>query len=255
LVRLTYGELARVVQTRIGSKPCRVLYVGSGLGHIALELARAGHDVTAVDPDEESIVLARRAAGRDPLKDQRGNLTYEVGQFPDGQWADGSFDRVLFCRVLHHIADPTLAATRAAQLLARGGRVACVDFAYDRLGPAGARWRAQTRMDLARSGWWPEPVTASLAAEQAEEESRWWTEHEQERLNTFRGMLHPLRDLFRVPRPAWHPYLFWDMAAEMTVPADRQGTVAARLHDQELSMLRQGRLRGVLFSFSGAKQN
>jgi SAM-dependent methyltransferase len=83
LVRLTFGELARMVLTRVGRQPCRILYVGSGLGHTALELARAGHDVTGVDIDEESVALAKRAAKADPFRDERGALSYEVAAFPD----------------------------------------------------------------------------------------------------------------------------------------------------------------------------
>jgi 2-polyprenyl-3-methyl-5-hydroxy-6-metoxy-1,4-benzoquinol methylase len=67
LVRLTYGELAELVHTCIGSQACRILYVGPGLGHIALELARAGHDVIGVEVDEASVALATRAAETDPF--------------------------------------------------------------------------------------------------------------------------------------------------------------------------------------------
>src|SRR5438093_9095418 len=76
LVLLTYGELARMVQRCVGSQRSRILYVGPGLGHIALELARDGHDVTGIDIDEESVVLASRTAQTDPLRDVRGRLSY-----------------------------------------------------------------------------------------------------------------------------------------------------------------------------------
>jgi 2-polyprenyl-3-methyl-5-hydroxy-6-metoxy-1,4-benzoquinol methylase len=98
LVRLTYGDLAQVVRNCIGLRPCRILYVGPGLGHLALELARDGLDVTGVDVDEESVAMARRAADADPWRDERGALSYEVAEFPDAFDSRGHFDMVLFSR-------------------------------------------------------------------------------------------------------------------------------------------------------------
>jgi SAM-dependent methyltransferase len=251
LVRLTYGELARLVQTCIGSEPCSILYVGPGLGHIALELARAGHDVTGVDVDEESVALATRAADSDPFRHERGALSYEVAEFPSGFEGRGPYDRVLFSRVLHHIEDPAAAVKKAAELLGSGGRVVCVEFAHDRLGPAGARWMARSRMWLSRCGWWPERVAGSLEEETERTTRQWRTDHEGEGLKPLEAMLDPLRTRFHMQRPAWHPYLFWDLAAEMRVPVDQEGPVARRMRDEEATLLRQRRLLGVLFSTNG----
>lgn len=251
LVRITYSELARVVQVGIGSKPCRILYVGPGLGHIALELARGGHDVTGVDIDQESVTLARRAAETDPFRDRRGSLSYDVIEFP-GEFATGeSYDRVLFSRVLHHIGDPAAAVAKAAELLEPGGTVVCVDFAHDRLGASGARWMARSRIWLSRSGWWPDPVADSLEKETDTTAHEWRADHEGEGLNPFRAMLDPLRTTFRLQPPIWHPYLFWDLATDMRVPADQEAAVARRMRDEEAKLLRQGRLPGVLFSTIG----
>ena len=253
LVRLTYGELCRLVQTRIGPQPRRVLYVGPGLGHIALELARAGHDVTGVDLDEESVTLAQRAAAKDPLRHERGALSYESAEFPHGYRDGRPFDCVLFSRVLHHIDHPTAAAARAAELLGPGGHLVCVEFAHDRLGPAGALWMARTRMELSRLGWWPEPVSGSLKEETEKIVREWRAEHEDEGLNPLRAMLDPLRARFHLHRLAWHPYLFWELAAELRALPDKEGAIASRLRDQEAVLLRQRRLRGVLFSTIGRK--
>jgi len=252
LVRLTYGELARAVQACIGPRPCRILYVGPGLGHIALELARDGHDVKGVDIDRESVALATRAAETDPFRDERGALSYEVAEFPGAFRGEGPYDRVLFSRVLHHIENPAAAVARAADLLAPGGRVACVEFAHDRLGPAGARWMARSRMWLSRSGWWPERVAGSLEEEAEQVTREWRADHEGEGLNPLQAMIDPLSTRFRMQRPVWHPYLFWELAAEMRVAADQEGALASRLRDEEVALLRQRRLRGVLFSTTGA---
>jgi 2-polyprenyl-3-methyl-5-hydroxy-6-metoxy-1,4-benzoquinol methylase len=248
LVRLTYGELAGIVQRCIGPAPRRVLYVGPGLGHIALELARAGHSVTGVDSDAESVALARRAADEDPFREARAALSYELGEFPEGFHTDGRFDRVLFSRVLHHIPDPAGAIRRAAELLSPGGEAVFVEFAHDRLGSAGAEWVAERQIWLARSGWWPEPVARSVTKETDRVARDWRKDHEEEGLNPLRAMLDPMRRYFRLAKLSWHPYLFWDLAVDMTVPSEREATVARRLRDDEVGALRDERLRGVLFS-------
>jgi SAM-dependent methyltransferase len=253
LCRLTYGELARVAQEGVGPTPCKILYVGPGLGHTALELARAGHNVRGVDIDRESVALAKRTAASDPFRRERGSLSYEVAAFPDGIGDTGLYDRVLFSRVLHHIDDPEAAVTAAVDLLAPGGRVVCVEFAHDRLGPAGARWMAGWRIRLARSGWWPGSVAGSLAEETDRVAREWRTEHEDEGLNPLRAMVDPLTARFRLRRIAWHPYLFWELAADMRVPAAQEEAVARRMRDDEFLLLRERRLRGVLFCTSGAK--
>jgi 2-polyprenyl-3-methyl-5-hydroxy-6-metoxy-1,4-benzoquinol methylase len=254
LVSLTYSALAQLVQTCIGSQPCRILYVGPGLGHIALELARAGHDITGVDIDQEAVALAVRAAETDPFRNERGALSYEVAEFPAGIAGGRSYDKVLFSRVLHHIEDPTAAVAKTIELLDPGGSVVCVDFAYDRLGTPGARWMAQSRMSLSHSGWWPACVADSLRMETDKTAREWRADHVGQGMNSFKAMLNPLRTKFELEPAAWHPYLFWDLAADMRVPADQEGAVARRMRDDEAELLRRRRLHGVLFSTTGGQR-
>ena len=254
LVNLTYSELARSVQGAVGPAPCSVLYVGPGLGYIALELARSGHHVTGVDVDEEAVSVARRAAESDPLLDTRGSISYEVAEFPGEFGGKGPFDKVLFSRVLHHIADPSAAVAKADELLGRDGTIVCFEFAHDRFGRTGARWMAASMMSLASAGWWTDPLTGSLETETQRTLRRWQDDHESEGLNSFQAMIAPLRSAFSLQRLTWHPYLFWDLAAEMRVPAEQEADVAIRLRDQEAALLSQGRLQGVLFSTAGRRR-
>jgi SAM-dependent methyltransferase len=254
LVRLTYGDLARLVLTEVGPQPARVLDMGCGLGHVALELARAGHDVTAVDSEEESVVLATRAAETDPFRRERGALSYRVAEFSGDFEDEVRYDRVVLSRVVHHINDPAAAVARTADLLRPGGRVVVVEFAHDRLGPAAARWIARSRRELARSRLWPQAVSGSLAEETEAVVRQWRTDHEDEGLNPYRAMLDPLRRRFTLRRLRWQPYLFWDLAVELRAPRDREGAAARELRDEEAALLRQRRVRGVLFSTTGRKK-
>jgi SAM-dependent methyltransferase len=251
LVDLTYGELARLVAARIGPRPCRILDVGTGLGYVALELARAGHDVTGLDADAESITLATRAAHGQRIHRQPLQLTYRVDAFPDPMAAHDTYDCVLFCRSLHHIEDPAAALTRAAVLLRPGGRVVCVDVAHDRLGQPGARWLAQQRMSLASNGRWPDPVSASASEETGVVMREWRADHDDEGLHSLNAMIDPLRARFHVGRFTWHPYLFWDLAEAMRVPSNQEAATALQLRDDEVDMLARRLLRGVLFAITG----
>jgi hypothetical protein len=152
---------------------------------------------------------------------------------------------------LHHIEDPAAAIARAAELLGPAGRVVCVEFAYDRLGTEGARWMAGSRTWLSHSGWWPEDVASSLDEEIDRVTREWRSDHEDEGLNPLQAMIDPLSTRFRIQRLRWHPYLFWELAADMRVAADQEGAVATRLRDDEVALLRRRRLRGVLFSTTG----
>jgi SAM-dependent methyltransferase len=254
LVRLTYGALARLIQAKIGTTPSRILYVGPGLGHIALELARAGHDVTGIEVDEESVALATRAVARDPFRDRRGPLSYIIGAFPEAAADRGPFDRVLFSRVLHHLEDPAVAVRTAASLLGPRGRVVCVDFAHDRLGAAGARWLARHRRKLSALGWWPGMVGRTIDEETRRVSLEWRDEHEGEDLNSLRSMTGPLEREFRLQRLEWRPYLFWDLAAEMRVPTASEARIARALRDDESAALRRGDLHGVLFATAGTRR-
>jgi hypothetical protein len=113
---------------------------------------------------------------------------------------------------------------------------------------------ARSRMWLSRSGWWPQRVVGSLEKETGRVAREWRADHEDEGLNPLAAMLDPLLARFDVRRLAWHPYLYWELAAEMRVPQGQEAAVARRLRDEEAALLRQRRLRGLLFSTVGRKQ-
>ena len=54
------ADLAALARARRAT-PAGVLDVGAGTGRVALHLAQAGHDVTALDLDPELLAVARAA--------------------------------------------------------------------------------------------------------------------------------------------------------------------------------------------------
>jgi SAM-dependent methyltransferase len=63
----------------------RVLDVGAGTGRVALELARAGHDVTALDHDPELLTALRERAGDLPVE----TVVADAADFDAGEAAYG----------------------------------------------------------------------------------------------------------------------------------------------------------------------
>jgi SAM-dependent methyltransferase len=89
-----------------------VLEVGCGDGELALDLAGAGHDVVAIDPEAPAGEIFRRT-------------TIEAFDDP------GPFDAVVASRSLHHVADLGGVLDRLLRLL--DGPLILNEFAWDRL--------------------------------------------------------------------------------------------------------------------------
>jgi ubiquinone/menaquinone biosynthesis C-methylase UbiE len=106
---------------QIGNSPTRVLEVGCGEGELALALARAGHSVTAIDPQAPEGPIFRRT---------------RIEEFTD----PAQFDHVVAILSLHHVEDLGMALSNMADLLRVGGTLVVVEFAWDRIDEATAEW-------------------------------------------------------------------------------------------------------------------
>jgi ubiquinone/menaquinone biosynthesis C-methylase UbiE len=81
------------------------LEVGTGAGRAALELARLGHRVTAMDISPGMVELARETATRLGL-----DVRFDVGDAVDLEYADDSFDAsAFFCNGIGHLPRPDMA--------------------------------------------------------------------------------------------------------------------------------------------------
>ena len=96
----------------VTSAHMRVLDVGAGTGIAAKQLAEAGADVLAVEPDER---MARVVAGK--------SIRVEQSTFEKWQPAGRDFDLVVFAQSFHWV-DPDVALRKIAAILRPGGRLA-----------------------------------------------------------------------------------------------------------------------------------
>ncbi len=99
----------------------RCLDVGTGAGHTAACLARAGAEVVALDPAAGMLDAARRRYGALP------GLRFVEAPGDATGLQDDSFDLVTARHTLHHHADPNATLREIARVLRPGGRFVLVD--------------------------------------------------------------------------------------------------------------------------------
>jgi SAM-dependent methyltransferase len=92
----------------------RVLDHGAGIGDVALELARRGHETTYLDVDGVTKTFARWRAEREWLPVAFASTLDE---------APGPFDSIVSLDVLEHISDPEAEVDALIARLAPGGRI------------------------------------------------------------------------------------------------------------------------------------
>ena len=105
-----------------------LLDVGCGPGTITMDLAESvapGH-VVGIDRSKEVIERARESAAARALS----NLSFEVGDVYNLEFADSSFDVVYAHQVLQHLSEPTRALVEMRRVLRDGGWLAVRDGDY-----------------------------------------------------------------------------------------------------------------------------
>lgn len=121
-VKLTFGRIVQAFLQALEDrnlKQARVLEVGCGPGHASLEIARAGHDVHALDISAACIRIANSTKQRRP-EDATLRLEYHCAAFEEFETQE-PFDAVVFIGSLHHFSDPAGVLQRASSLLRNDG--------------------------------------------------------------------------------------------------------------------------------------
>jgi 2-polyprenyl-6-hydroxyphenyl methylase/3-demethylubiquinone-9 3-methyltransferase len=110
-----HGYLVRPLLRALTRLPpgASIFELGCGNGAVAKELARAGYTVTAVDPSESGIDMARQSCPQ--------RCTFEVASAYDDLAARfGAFDAVVSLEVVEHLYSPAKFAAAVKALLKPG---------------------------------------------------------------------------------------------------------------------------------------
>ncbi|WP_336713898.1 bifunctional 2-polyprenyl-6-hydroxyphenol methylase/3-demethylubiquinol 3-O-methyltransferase UbiG [Arthrobacter sp. USHLN218] len=121
-----------VLRHRLGGGPARLkaLDIGCGAGLLAEEFARLGCEVTGVDPSGPALAAARRHAAEGGL-----DIHYLAGSGEELPLDDRSFDVVLCCDVLEHVADLPRVIAETARVMKPGGL-----YLFDTVNRTAASW-------------------------------------------------------------------------------------------------------------------
>jgi len=174
-------DVLAFVLSSLPPAPARVLEVGAGAGELAMALAGAGYDVTAIDP--ASTVEHVRPL---PL--------HELHE------PDASFDAAVAVVSLHHVEPLGDSCRRLAALVRPGGTLVLDEIDAE-------------RFDARAAGWWLEHHGPGEHVPRTPEEIAAFLRHHIHDLAAMRAALEPW---FELGPPSRGPYLYrWDLPPEL----------------------------------------
>lgn len=165
LADMVFGKYFQFAMQFVKGKT--LLEVGSGPGHMALEFAREGFEVTGVEISEASVKIARQVNEENTYQDNFGTLKYLIQDFLDWEASD-NFDNICFFGTLHHFDKVAEVLDKVRDLLTSQGRIIVVEPARDWLSEKDAAIIALIRWLLASKNSWHE----NLPLPSTEEEVR-----------------------------------------------------------------------------------
>jgi S-adenosylmethionine-dependent methyltransferase len=135
--------IARQLDKHLGAPPTRILDVGAGQGTQAIRLARAGHQVLAVEPDPDMRAALRATLARERAE-VRDRITVRAGSAGHLAAVTGGdrYDAVLLLGVLMYLDDSGPVVADLAGHVAPGGFLALAART-----PVSAVWRPAARQD------------------------------------------------------------------------------------------------------------
>jgi len=242
-------ETLRFLERALPPAPARVLEVGCGDGLVALALAAAGYDVTALD-----LSIERPETGAALPSD----VPRRAGEAPGRvRWVEADFlyhaedepyAALVFTRSLHHMAPVEATLDHALALLHPGGLLAAEEFAYDRVNIQTARWLYDLESVLVAADLLAPVGGAAEGAAEGEGAAvsaegnplgRWRREHTHDPpLQTGHAILGAARERFELTAVEEAPYLYRYLC-ERLEPTERGARVARRALELESRLIRE----------------
>jgi ubiquinone/menaquinone biosynthesis C-methylase UbiE len=106
----------------------KILEIGTGKGHFALELAKYGYGFISIDLSEEEQNMALLNLRYFGLQDQVELLIRDA---LDTKFKDQSFDVIFSVNLLHHIDRPYKAINEWIRLISENGKIIVSDFSKE----------------------------------------------------------------------------------------------------------------------------
>ena len=103
----------------------RILEAGTGKGHFALALAKAGYSFVTFDISPEEQRFAKLNIAHFGFEKQ---VDFKIENGERTSFADGSFDTVFSVNVLHHLRNPYQVIDELIRLISSRGKLILADF-------------------------------------------------------------------------------------------------------------------------------
>jgi SAM-dependent methyltransferase len=184
--------------------PVRVLEIGCGDGELAEALARAGHSLTAIDPDAPTGAIFRRVT---------------LDDFSD----EGRFDAVVASVSLHHLPRLDAAMRKIESLLDPGGVLVVEEFAKERFTGSTAQWYHHQRRAFDTLGLDADPVPDDFEMWL----ERWDREHAD--IHVFAEVRAEIDAHFTERAFEWVPYLYDYRLDDALEPLERKLIVSGAI--------------------------
>jgi hypothetical protein len=135
-----------------------------------------------------------------------------------------------------------------------GGRLVCLDFAYDRFDRRSARWLASLESLLEAVGAYPaaDPVVADPRTATDRVLDEWQRDHAEHDLRTWTEIRTALDRSFVEHHVSWHAYLYWEVLVNLRAPTPAvEERLAATIPRWERLWIEEAQMPSVLFAFAG----
>lgn len=158
-VDFVFGDYFKFAMQHIGSERQRVLEIGSGLGHMCLQLARRGHVVTGLELSSVSVEVASRYYQSLPPSG-RGNGEVEYINADIMSWDPiRKFDTVCFFLTLHHFQSPSEILRKVRSIMTEKGKIIVIEPARDLFSRRNALIAYLMRQLMSFGGNWYEKIS------------------------------------------------------------------------------------------------